>query len=82
MYKHRIETQEMDTQLTIPVQGSAGLQVIVGTAPINKAEDPYSVTNIPVQVSSFADAQKLLGYSDDFEHYTLCQSMDASTSLL
>lgn len=78
MYKHRIETQEMDTQLTIPVQGSAGLQVIVGTAPINKAEDPYSVTNIPVQVSSFADAQKLLGYSDDFEHYTLCQSMDAS----
>lgn len=78
MYKHRIETQEMDNQLTIPVQGSAGLQVIVGTAPINKAEDPYSVTNIPLQVNSFADAQKLLGYSDNFEHYTLCQSMDAS----
>ena len=35
--KHRIETQEMDTQIALPVQGTAGLQVVIGTAPINLA---------------------------------------------
>jgi len=78
MYKHRIETREMDTQLTIPVNGSAGLQVVVGTAPVNMAEDPYSVTNTPILANTFADAQRQLGYSNDFADNTLCQSMDAS----
>lgn len=77
-YKHRIETQEIETQVTIPVQGAAGLQVVVGTAPINMADDPYGVTNTPVIAYSFSDAQKQLGYCSDFKNYTLCQSMDAS----
>lgn len=77
-YKHRIETQELDTQLAIPVSGTAGAQVVVGTAPINLAADPYSVTNVPIKANSFPEAQSQLGYSDDYDSYTLCQSMDAS----
>lgn len=77
-YKHRIETKEIDTQLTIPTEGTAGLQVVVGTAPVNLAEDPTAVVNVPVIAYSFAEAQKQLGYSDDFANYTLCQSMYAS----
>lgn len=77
-YKHRIETREIDTQITIPVKGTAGLQVVVGTAPVNMADDPEKVTNIPIIAYSFMEAQKQLGYSDDFKNYTLCQSMDAS----
>ena len=76
--KHRIETQEMDTQIALPVQGTAGLQVVIGTAPINLAENPSEVVNKPVIAYSFAEAQRQLGYSDDFKNYSLCQSMDAS----
>lgn len=77
-YKHRIETQELDTRLATPALGTAGVQVVVGTAPINRAADPYSVTDVPIQANTFAEAQSLLGYSDDYGSYTLCQSMDAS----
>lgn len=76
--KHRIETQEIDTQVTLPVQGIAGLQVVIGTAPVNLSEAPAEVVNKPVIAYSFAEAQKQLGYSDDFKNYSLCQSMDAS----
>ena len=77
-YSHRIDTEEIPTQIAVPVQGTAGLQVVIGTAPVNLAEDPYKVTNTPVIAYSFTEAQKLLGYSDSFTKYTLCQSMDAS----
>lgn len=77
-YKHGIYVTEKDTSLTAPVSASAGLQVIVGTAPVNLAADPYAATNVPVLTNSLAEAAAALGYSDDWEHYTLCQSMDAS----
>ncbi|MCI8950038.1 MAG: phage tail sheath family protein [Lachnospiraceae bacterium] len=77
-YNHRIDTEEMATRLTVPVQGTSALQVVVGTCPINMAEDPGAVTNVPIITYSFTEAQKLLGYSDDFKQYTLCQSMDVS----
>lgn len=76
-YNHRISTEEIPTQLAVPVNGTAGLQVVIGTAPINRAEAPQSVVNTPVVAYSFPEAEKLLGYSDDFNNYTLCQSMDA-----
>ncbi len=75
---HRISSREKETQLTTPVEGTAGLQVIFGTAPVNLAEDPAAAVNTPIIAYSFAEAQKALGYSDDFTNYTLCQSMDAS----
>ena len=77
-YNHKITTNEIDTQITIPVQGTAGLQVVIGTAPVNLAENPQGAVNVPLLAQNFADAQRQLGYSDDFESYTLCQSMDAS----
>ena len=76
-YNHRISTEEVPTQLAVPVNGTAGLQVVVGTAPVNRAEDPQAVVNTPVVAYSFPEAERLLGYSDDFKNYTLCQSMDA-----
>lgn len=80
-YKHRIDTKEVTQQLATPVNGLAGLQVIVGTAPINRAENPRAVVNTPIAAYSFAEAEKMLGYSGDFASYTLCQSMDASFRL-
>ncbi|MEG0370293.1 MAG: phage tail sheath family protein, partial [Hungatella sp.] len=77
-YNHRIDTRETKTQITIPIKGTAGLQVVVGTAPVNMAEDYKAAVNVPVIAYSFTEAQKQLGYSDDFAKYTLCQAMDAS----
>ena len=77
-YNHGIRIEEQATSIGAPITGSAGLQVVIGTAPINLAKDPYSATNTPLIAYSFAEAVSQLGYSDDFKKYTLCQSMDAS----
>lgn len=77
-YNHRISTKEIATQLATPVQGSSGLQVVIGVAPINMSESPEAVVNTPVIAYTYAEAIQKLGYSEDFEKYTLCQSMYAS----
>ena len=77
-YKHGVYVIEQSTSITPPIEGTAGLQVIVGTAPINMAADPYNVTNKPVLCHTFAEAASEVGYSDDFEKYTVCQAIDAS----
>jgi len=77
-YNHGIRVLENATSVAAPITGTAGLQVVFGTAPVNLAEDPEAAVNKPVIAYSFAEAVKQLGYSDDFTKYTLCQSMDAS----
>lgn len=76
-YKHGVYVSEQTTSLTAPVESYAGLQVIVGTAPVNVLEDSASAVNTPILVNSWAEAVEKLGYSDDWAHYTLCQSMYA-----
>jgi len=78
MYNHGIRVQEKETSLATPVNGTAGLQVVFGTAPINTAADPYGAVNSLFIVYNFAEAKNALGYSDDFSNYSLCQSMDAN----
>lgn len=39
-YQHGVYNQEQATSLTTPIQSSAALQVIFGTAPIHLADDP------------------------------------------
>ncbi len=77
-YQHGVYNAEKATSLTTPIQGSAGLQVIFGTAPIHLSENPAAAANTPVLCDSFAACIKALGYVDDFDRFTLCQSMDAN----
>lgn len=77
-YRHRIETTEAADSYVAPQVSSAGMLVAVGTAPVNMAADPAAAVNEPVIAFSFAEAKAQLGYSDDFENYTLCQVMDNS----
>lgn len=81
-YNHGIGIQEEPTRLTAPITGTAGLQVIVGVAPVNLAEDPYKATNTPILVNSFAEAAAAVGYCDNFADYTMCESIDASFRVL
>lgn len=77
-YKHGIETRRVPTQLSIPITADGCLQCVVGTAPVNLAEDPYDTVNKPFSFYNKSAAIAALGYSTDFENYTLCQSMYAT----
>ncbi len=77
-YYHGVRVLEDETTLAVPVSGTAGLQVVIGTAPINLAKDPKATVNTPILCNSFSDCVEKLGYSDDFSAYTLCQSMYTS----
>lgn len=72
-YKHGVYTSEQATSLIVPVEGTSGLQVIIGTAPTVCAD--------PVLAYSYAEAVEALGYDDDWATYTLCQSMKACFDL-
>lgn len=77
-YKHGVYVQEQATRLIAPVLGTAGLQVIVGTAPVNMLADPAGAANTPLLVQSYKEAVAAVGYSDDFAAYTLCESISAN----
>lgn len=80
-YQHGIDIKENATSISAPITGTAGLQVVFGTAPVNLLADPYSAVNKLIIAYSLADAVAGLGYSTDYENYTLCQSMDANFKL-
>lgn len=75
-YKHGISILENNTPIVPPKQGSSGVQVIIGTAPINLVENKS--VNEPLLVFSYSEAIAKLGYSNSFDKFTLCQSIDAS----
>ena len=82
VYKHGVYVTEQPTGVVAPVQSTAGLQVVIGTAPINRASDPYHCTNVPSLATSLKEATAALGYDDNYEKYTLCQSMGACFKVL
>lgn len=49
--------------------------VYVGTAPVHTAAGGGAYVNKPVLAANLADARKKLGYSEDYEKYTLCEAM-------
>ena len=77
-YFHGVYNSEQDTSLNTPVRSSAGLQVVFGTAPIHLSDNPAKAANAPMVCYSFEDCKRAVGYSDDFKHFTLCQSIDAN----
>ena len=79
--KHGVFISEESTAVSVPQESSTGLQVVVGTAPVNTADDPSSLVNVPVLANSAVEAMKTLGYSSDFENYTLCASMYVTNNL-
>ena len=75
MAKHGVFIQEEATAAVVPQEANAGLQVVIGTAPVNMAEDPSACVNVPILANRASEAMAALGYVQDFENYTLCQTM-------
>ncbi len=79
-YKHGIYGQEVATSLVPMTETDAGLIVAFGTAPVHLATNPVTA-HTPVLCSTYAEAVAAMGYSDDFEKYTLCEVINSQFSL-
>lgn len=76
-YLHGIRIQENPTSVPTPVESETGVVVAFGTAPVNLVANPAAAVNKPILCKTFAEAKAALGYSEDYDTYTLCQVMDA-----
>lgn len=79
-YIHGVRTSEIATSLVPPVTSMAGLPVVFGTAPINLIDGEVPV-NKPILAYQYGEAIAQLGYSDDFDKYTLCEFMSSHFAL-
>lgn len=82
VYEHGIYPSEQPTGLLAPIEATAGLQVIVGTAPVHMLEDPSAAVNKPLLVTEYKEAVAAVGYSNDFAAFTLCESISANFSVV
>lgn len=81
-YQHGIYIQEEATSLVPTIEVSAGLPVVVGTAPLYLINAPVAQlpTNKATLIYSYAEAVANFGYTDNWDNYTLCEYMDAAFS--
>lgn len=77
-YKHRIEVKEGKETRQATVESVAGLQVIIGAAPVNQLKNPADTVNTPIRVRSMDEAKELIGYSEDWDTFPMCANMYAS----
>ena len=81
-YKHGVYTSEQATSMSAPITGTAGLQVIVGTAPVNMLDNPAEAVNVPLLVNNYKEAVAAVGYDKDFAKFTLCEAISANFSVV
>lgn len=79
-YKHGVYTLEAATSIISPVNTTAGLPVIYGTAPVHLATDRAEV-NKPILCHTYAEALAAFGYSDNWEDFTLCEAIPSYFTL-
>jgi uncharacterized protein len=75
MYKHGIYGNPIPSTPQANVTDSKALPVYFGTAPINTVA--ARAFNAPALVSSMSEAMTVMGYSDDWAKFTLCEAMAA-----
>ena len=75
---HGFNLTEATTSVSAPVQVSSGLQIIVGTPPVNQLANPSAAVNTPLYVSTYKEAVAAVGWSSDFAKYTLCEAISAN----
>ncbi|MDR1495711.1 MAG: phage tail sheath family protein, partial [Clostridiales Family XIII bacterium] len=78
-FLHGVYQAELPTALVAPRQVDTAIPFVVGTAPIHLSstglEDTSKQVNYPILTMNYEEAVKKLGYSDDWEKYTLCEVM-------
>ena len=71
---HGVYVHQQGTSVSTPLVAQSGVPFVVGTAPMQMAENPGTV-GVPVLCTSWDEAVEKLGYSDNWKAYTLCEFM-------
>lgn len=79
-YEHGITIIEKPSAL--PVRQTSTSQVVIGTAPIHLLDNPSAAVNQPIVAYTMDEVKKKIGYSEDFEKFTLSEAAYASFELL
>lgn len=79
-YQHGIFVGIAPTVMPVANLAEAGVQVVVGTAPVNMLANPAAAVNVPLLLNSLADASSLLAYNSDIDldNYTIGQAIHAT----
>lgn len=72
-YKHGIYTDTVATAGSLKTNAVGTIPVYIGTAPIHTLTDSADKVAKPILIHSYNDFVKAVGYSDDWEKYTLCE---------
>lgn len=68
---HGVKASQKETSASTPVTAASGIPFVVGTAPIHTVAN--GKVNVPILCNTYSEAVEALGYSDDWEKYTLCE---------
>lgn len=72
--KHGVFASQQATSVSVPVKSESGLPYVVGIAPVQSASKP-AAAGAPVLITAWDEAVEKLGYSDDWEKYSICEFM-------
>lgn len=74
LLNHGVNASEQATSVNTPVVAESGIPFVVGIAPVQSATKPAK-SGVPVLCTSWDEAVAALGYSDNWETYSLCEFM-------
>jgi hypothetical protein len=79
-YQHGIYGNTAATVMPPATVATAGIQCVIGTAPVNMLANPQVAVNVPILLNNLGDAQNLLAYNSNMslDTYTIGQSIHAT----
>ena len=69
-FYHGVSTRQVETSISTPVEADSGIPFVVGTAPVHTVGGKV---NVPILAYTYEEAVTALGFSDNWENYTLCE---------
>lgn len=75
-YIHGVRAEQiLDQQYAADHLNSRSVPVYVGTLPVHTTAGGAARVNTPILLTDFAQAVRMVGYSEDWESYTLCEAI-------
>lgn len=68
---------ELGPSQNLIAEASPSSAAYIGTLPVHLVHDYTGTVNRPVALSNFSEALRKVGYSDDWDSFTLCEAIDA-----
>ena len=71
---HSVTVNEQATSVMTPVTAESGIPFVVGVAPVHTADNPVEA-GVPTICYSWEECLDKLGYSEDWDNFSLCEVM-------